>query len=518
MALSDADGIVFEANQAYLELYGYTAEEVIGQHFSIIFPPDRRTAARQHYQQVFDAQPVHDVYDSSIQRKDGSGRTVQSRVSYVVVDGTRTAMLSIIRDVTAERKQAAYQQLLIDAGHILSVSYDFQSFLMDIARLTVPRIADWCAIDLVDDQQQIQRVAAAHVDPAKVQQVYDFQRLYPSSLSAQTGFAKVIRTGESDYYPAFTDQFFVNLIGSNPGYLQFIREFDFASSLIVPLTANKRTIGAITLVTLHSSSRFLTAEDKFFAEELGRMVALAIDNARLQNDLQRHTDELKRSNEELERFAYVASHDLQEPLRMVTSYLKLVDQRYGETLANEAREFMTFAVDGAARMGALISDLLAYSRIRKEDHRFAPFSVQEALGRAVTNLSLQIADTRTEIITGELPVITGDENQFVQLFQNLISNAIKFCGSASCVIEITARREGEGWLFAVRDNGIGIKGGDLERIFVMFQRAHSRSDYPGTGIGLAICKKIIEYHHGRIWAESTVGEGTTFFFTVPAEG
>jgi len=347
--------------------------------------------------------------------------------------------------------------------------------------------------------------------------VYDFHNRYPAALSAQTGSAKVIRTGETDYYPTFTDSFSEPFTGGSPAYLELIREYNFSSSLIVPLTTNKRTIGAIILVTLRSSNRLLSPEDKFFAEELGRMVALAIDNARLHYDLRRYTSELKRSNEELERFAYVASHDLQEPLRMVSSYLKLIDQRYGDRLTADAREFMAFAVDGAARMGALIGDLLAYSRIRKDDHRFAPFNVKAALDRAVTNLQLQIAETRTEITAGELPVITGNENQFVQLFQNLISNAIKFCGHSPCAVAITVRRDGDDWLFAVRDNGIGIRQGDLERIFIMFQRVHSRGDYPGTGIGLAICKKIIDYHHGRIWAESTLGEGTTFYFTVPAD-
>lgn len=232
--------------------------------------------------------------------------------------------------------------------------------------------------------------------------------------------------------------------------------------------------------------------------------------------LEQYALDLKRTNDELERFAYITSHDLQEPLRMVTSYLQLLKQRYSHAFDESGHEFIGFAVDGALRMKMLINDLLIYSHIKADEHNFITFSSGVALQKALMNLQLKIEETGAAIDYTDLPTITGSENQFVQLFQNLVGNAIKFHGENPPVIKITAQRQGTEWLFTVSDNGIGIAPEYLQRIFVMFQRLHTREQYPGTGIGLAICKKVVEYHRGKLWVESTVGEGTTFYFTIPA--
>jgi PAS domain S-box-containing protein len=224
---------------------------------------------------------------------------------------------------------------------------------------------------------------------------------------------------------------------------------------------------------------------------------------------------LRRSNEELQQFAYVASHDLQEPLRTITSYLQLLEQRYEPLFDQDAREFIGFAVDGATRMKALIQDLLLYSRVRRNEEEVKPFSTQEALNLALSNLRTKIRESQAQVKYDNLPTIVGNKNQFVQLFQNLISNAIKFHGDQPPQIYVRATRDTHEWVFTVQDNGIGIEPEYLERIFVMFQRLHPIDKYKGSGIGLAICKKVVEYHQGRIWAESKFGEGTTFFFTIP---
>ncbi len=225
--------------------------------------------------------------------------------------------------------------------------------------------------------------------------------------------------------------------------------------------------------------------------------------------------DLKRSNEQLEQFAYVASHDLQEPLRMITSYLQLLERRYKNQLDQDASEFIAYAVDGATRMKALINDLLAYSRVKTGEQNFKRFDMKSALDQAVTNLQISISDENAQIAIENLPTINGDEAQFVQLFQNLLSNAIKFHGAEPPQISIKGERVGNEWKVCVRDNGIGMEPQYLERIFVIFQRLHSKEQYPGTGIGLAICKKVVEHHGGRIWAESSPGLGTTFWFTIP---
>jgi PAS domain S-box-containing protein len=249
--------------------------------------------------------------------------------------------------------------------------------------------------------------------------------------------------------------------------------------------------------------------------------------------LAQKTEELAHSNRELELFAYVASHDLQEPLRMIASYTQLLARRYKGQLDQDADEFIHYAVDGAERMQTLINDLLAYSRVGTRGKPFAPTDCNEVLRRALDNLKVAIEDSQAVIHTAALPKVMGDEVQLTQLFQNLLSNAIKFRGGRTPEIHVSAEMKpvpspasvapdkfaaglrGEEWTFAVRDNGIGIEREFYDRIFVIFQRLHGRDEYPGTGIGLAVCKRIVERHGGRIWVESEPGRGSTFCFTLP---
>jgi signal transduction histidine kinase len=225
--------------------------------------------------------------------------------------------------------------------------------------------------------------------------------------------------------------------------------------------------------------------------------------------------DLERSNKELEQFAYVASHDLQEPLRMVSSYTQLLARRYQDQLDQDAHDFITYAVEGAERMQRLINDLLAYSRLATRGKPFGKTDCQRALQETLANLRTAIDETKATVTHDPLPTVFADESQLIQVFQNVVSNAIKFHGQAPPVIQIGAERKNDEWVFSVRDNGIGIDPQYHERIFVIFQRLHSGDEYPGTGIGLALCKRIVERHGGRIWVESDLGEGATFCFTIP---
>ncbi len=236
---------------------------------------------------------------------------------------------------------------------------------------------------------------------------------------------------------------------------------------------------------------------------------------RTREELILRTRDLGRSNLELEQFAYVASHDLQEPLRMVASYTQLIGQRYRGKLDADADEFIGFAVDGAVRMQAIINDLLMLSRIGTHNMPFTRVDANQSLEMAMTNLRLAIDESGAKIVCGPLPMLDADSSQLTRLFQNLIGNAIKFRGDRRPVVETGAERQDGEWIFHVRDNGIGIAPEYFERVFMMFQRLHSRQEYSGTGIGLTICKKIIERHGGRIWIESEPGKGTTFFFSIP---
>jgi light-regulated signal transduction histidine kinase (bacteriophytochrome) len=236
------------------------------------------------------------------------------------------------------------------------------------------------------------------------------------------------------------------------------------------------------------------------------------------DELNKVTIELERSNQELQQFAYVASHDLQEPLRAVAGFIRLLERRYKEKLDQDAQEFIHFAVDGAVRMQKLIDDLLAYSRVGSHTIPLEPVDCNFLLDQAISNLQVAIEESHAVITRGTLPAITCNGPQMVQLFQNLISNAIKFRGRETPRIHIAAERRGEEWLFSFRDNGIGIDPRHHDRIFKIFQRLHSRDEYAGTGIGLALCMKIVELHKGRIWMESELGKGTTVYFTLPEPG
>lgn len=236
---------------------------------------------------------------------------------------------------------------------------------------------------------------------------------------------------------------------------------------------------------------------------------------RSREDLTLKAAELSRSNSELEQFAYVASHDLQEPLRMVASYVQLLKKRYGGKLDADADEFIQFAVEGAQRMQGLIDDLLTYSRVGTRGKPFVPTDSAAALKTATDNLEVAISESRAVIRAGPLPTVTADATQLTQLFQNLLSNAIKYRRDKDPEIAVSARREAGAWLFAVADNGIGIDPAHFDRIFIIFQRLQARDETSGSGIGLALCKKIVERHGGRIWVESQPGKGSTFLFTIP---
>jgi signal transduction histidine kinase len=316
----------------------------------------------------------------------------------------------------------------------------------------------------------------------------------------------------------------------------------------VPLIAGTEILGVLGLAYDATTDRTFDQEAVELATQFARLATLAIENARLfataQQELAERNQaeakvhltlaELSRSNAELEQFAYVASHDLQEPLRMVTSYLQLIERRYGDRLDGDAREFMGYAVDGANRMKALINDLLAYSRVGTHGKPFGAVDCATSLAQATANLRVAIAENAAVVTHDPLPTVTGDAGQLTQLFQNLIGNAIKFHGAEPPVVHVSACL-GEGirdrglrpqspipnpqspcWVFAVRDNGIGMAPQSFDRIFVIFQRLHLRDEYPGTGIGLAVCKKIVERHGGAIWVESAPGQGATFWFTIPA--
>jgi signal transduction histidine kinase len=300
--------------------------------------------------------------------------------------------------------------------------------------------------------------------------------------------------------------------------LQILRE----EGLDIPLILVSGVLGDVTAVECIKQG----VTDYVLKDSLGRL-SVAMRSAlrdkksreerrQSQQSLAQKVEELARSNRDLEQFAYVASHDLQEPLRMVAAYTQLLGERYRGKLDDQADKYINYAVDGATRMQSLIQDLLAFSRVGRQETELKSTNCDEVVRHALTDLQAAITESGAVINREHLPTLMANPMQLKQVFQNLIGNALKFRGTAPPVIQISAERQGLDWLFSIADNGIGISPEHAESVFIIFNRLHTRTEYPGNGIGLAICKKIIERHGGKISVQPGKTEGTIFRFTLPA--
>jgi signal transduction histidine kinase len=294
------------------------------------------------------------------------------------------------------------------------------------------------------------------------------------------------------------------------------------AAVVFPVRTEERILGVLQIGS--RAPRDFAAEDIRLLEAVGNLIGIAVQKAGLFDEvvkakgkLEETVKELARSNVELQQFAYVASHDLQEPLRMITGYTGLLAKRYKGKLDRDADEFIAYAVEGAQRMHALINDLLAYSRIGTRGEEFAPVDCEMVLAQTLLGLQVAIKECGARVTHDPLPTVGGDGIQLGRLFQNLIGNAIKYRNHNEPVVHVGCERRENDWLFAVEDDGIGIDPQYAEKIFVIFQRLHTSEQYRGTGIGLASCRKIVERHGGKIWVESEPGKGSTFYFTLPID-
>lgn len=411
---------------------------------------------------------------------------------------------------------------LAEAGQIIASSLDFDRTLASIVELSVPRFADVAAVEVLDASGEPRRVALKHCNPEKLEFVKEFRRRFPPLASGDIA-ANALRSGQSVLIEDIPDSVLVERARS-PEHLEALRHFGIKSLILAALSANGRKFGLLSFVTTTESGRCYNKSDLAFAEELARRAASAMDNARLftesteaQEALRRTNAELSRANEDLNQFAYSASHDLQEPLRMLVIYSQLLSRKYRALLDSQAADYLSFIVEGAKRMEMLIADLLAYIQVVNTAQVPAtPIDANLAVQRVRETLALTISDSQASIECDHLPPLAIQEFHLVQLFQNLISNAIKYRSAHPPHVRISCRPQAKEWEICVKDNGIGIPAEFRDQVFKVFKRLHDREKYPGTGIGLAICQKIVERYGGRIWIESSDAGGATVCITLPA--
>ena len=463
IGVADFDGFLRTVNPSWRQSLGYNEEELLGAPWIELIHPEDRPALRELIARLTTGSAVA-TFENRCRSQDGAHRWIQWNAASVAED---RLIYTIGHDVTAD-KQA-----------------------MSAVRESEARFR------AIFEQSPIGKSLTAP-DGAVLQVNQAFANMLGYTIPEMEGVAIASLTHAEDL--AETQECGRIMLAGERDNCRMEKRYVHRSGKPVWCDVSTRLL------------RYEDGRPRYF------ITTIMDISARKEADAALHTAnaELARSNAELERFAYVASHDLQEPLRMITSYMQLVERRYKGKLDADADEFIGYAVDGANRMKALINDLLTYSRIGTRGKPFAPTDLEEVLAHVCNNLAMAIAETGAVITHDPLPTVLADDNQMMQLLQNLVNNALKFRNSAPPAVHLTAARSGNEWIFQVRDNGIGIEASYFDRIFVVFQRLHTTADYPGTGIGLSVCKKIVERHGGRIWVESTPGAGSIFYFTLPA--
>jgi PAS domain S-box-containing protein len=503
------DGQILMANSKLVKMLGYSSfEELVQRNLeSSGYPPDY---PRFSFKQQIEGEGQISGLESGWVKNDGSTIFVRENAR-VVWDESGNALYyeGTVEDITDCKQAQKVQEAVYRISEAAHNAKDLQS-LFELIHTIICQLmpADNFYIALYDPETNMVSFPY-YVDEHHSLMSEEEKDILVSKRPGKGMTEYVLRTGKpllasSEMCEELERKGEIVIIGAMP-----------VDWIGVPLKTGDTVFGVVAVQTYSENVR-LKENDKDILIFVSNQIAMAIERKRAEAALMQQTQELARSNAELQQFAYIASHDLQEPLRMVTSYLQFLERRYKGSLDEDADDFIAFAVDGAKRMQAMISALLAYSRVGTRGKSFEPTDVSAILNNALANLVVTIEENDAMVTHDDLPTVMADDVQLTQLLQNLISNGIKFHRQDTRPeVHIGAKHAAGEWIFSVHDNGIGIDPQYFERIFQIFQRLHTREEYEGTGIGLAMCQKIVERHGGRIWGESKPREGSTFYFTLP---
>ena len=506
---------ILEANPAGCEMLGYSREELLELGPSDCHPHEME-AFRAFVDAVFEEGSGW-TDELSCLPKEGEPIPAELSASKITVDG-RPCMLAIVRDISERKARERAQRRLYEIA--ADPDRPFDEKLQAIFDLGCERfdleLGGLARIDPESDRFVVEAVSGDHdrLRPgAEVALSETYCRVFAADECGEgnaDGGADAAEDEPASDTAAITDPGATGFEGTTA-----YEEFGVESYLGTRLSIADDLDRTFFFVSTEPRANPFTEAERTFLDLMGQWVRYELERRHYEETLEETIARLEESNERLEQFAYAASHDLQEPLRMVSSYLQLIENRYADRLDDDGEEFLAFAVDGAERMKAMIEALLEYSRIETRGDPFESVDLEAVIDDVLADLGLRIVESDAEIEVGDLPTVSGDRNQLHQLFQNLLSNALEYSGDEPPRVEITARRDGLEWIVAVRDEGIGIDPDEQERIFEVFERLHSRAEYDGTGIGLALCQRIVERHGGEITVDSEPGEGATFSVTLP---